>query len=104
MIPVMCIVQEGQIPGSDELGLKEDIQSFTQKVFDTAACVDWIVVPKGSGFTAAKPSKLVVLSLQANRLVGQEERAGLLRTLCDICVKRTGRKPAEVLTAVRDMN
>lgn len=102
MVPVMCVVQEGQISPENEAALKVSIGRFVQRAFKTRAEIDWIVVPKGSGFTAAGLSTTIIASLYANRTMGQGERVSLLKELCDICMKTTGHAAREVVTAIRD--
>ncbi len=102
MIPVMCVVQEGQVSAETEHALKSEISGFTQRRFDAPADIDWIEVPKGSGFTAAKPSTSVITSLYANRSLEQVERISLLKELSDICIGKTGRSAHEVVASIRD--
>ena len=102
MIPVMCIIQEGQVSADAKLGLKAQISAFTHRSFAAPADIDWIVVPKGSGFTAAEPSTTVIASLHANRPVPDEERIALLKELGEICMSRTGLSADEVVTSIRD--
>lgn len=102
MVPVMCVVQEGQISTDAECALKLEISEFVARAFNALADIDWIEVPKGSGFTAAEPSTTIIASLQANRPLEQAERVSLLRELSGICIKRTGRSSNEVVTAIRD--
>ncbi|MEM8651870.1 MAG: hypothetical protein AAGF54_15150 [Pseudomonadota bacterium] len=102
MIPVMCIVQEGQISSDAEHGLKTQIRDFTRRAFSSDADIDWIVVPKSSGFTAAEPSNTVIASMHSNRPLLQQERAELLRELGDICMDNTGRSPNEIVTSIRN--
>lgn len=102
MIPVMCIVQEGQIPHHAERGLKAQIDAFTQRAFSAPADIDWIVVPEGSGFTAGEPSTTVIASLHANRPLPQTVRIALLKELGEICMANTGRSANEVVTSIRN--
>lgn len=102
MIPVMCIVQEGQISTEAEDALKSAISNLVNRAFDAHADIDWIEVPKGSGFTAAKPSTTIIASLHANRPLGQGERVSLLKELSDICMTETGRSSKEIVTAIRN--
>lgn len=102
MVPVMCIVQEGQISLETEYGLKAQIGEFTQRAFSAPADIDWIVVPEGSGFSAAQPSTTVIASLHANRALEQDERISLLRELGDICMSKTGRSANEIVTSIRN--
>ncbi|MCV6592328.1 MAG: hypothetical protein OIF48_05200 [Silicimonas sp.] len=102
MIPVMCIVQDGQIPPHAEETLKTRIGDFTRRAFDASADIDWIVVSEGSGFTAAAPSTSVIASLHANRPLAQADRKALLNELCDICMDETGRSANEIVTSIRN--
>lgn len=60
MIPVMCIVQQDQISPQGEAALKAEIDATARRVFDSAAQIDWIVVPTGYGFSAGQPSQATV--------------------------------------------
>ena len=102
MISVMCIVQEGQISRLAEHGLKAQIDAFTRRNFAEPADIDWVVVQKGSGFTAAEPSTTVIASLHADRPLPQHERIALLKELGDICMAQTGRSANEVVTSIRN--
>ncbi|MCV6576668.1 MAG: hypothetical protein OIF58_13115 [Cohaesibacter sp.] len=102
MLPVMCIVQESQISGQIATALKSDINDFTLKAFGTWADIDWIEVPLGSGFTAAKPSTSLITSLYANRSMDHQERIALLYELSALCMLRTGLSENQVMTAIRD--
>lgn len=100
MIPVMCIIQEGQVSPEAEKGLKAQISSFTQRAFAVSADIDWVVVPIGCGFTAAEPSRAVNAALHPNRPLKQAERLTLLEELRDICITHTGRSVNEVMTSI----
>lgn len=102
MVPVMCIVQEGQISPKTEFGLKAQISKFTQRAFLAPADIDWLVVPEGSGFTAARPSRTVIASLHSNRGLAQDERISLLKELGEICMAATGRSASEIVTSIRN--
>ncbi|MBO9401500.1 hypothetical protein [Shimia sp. R9_3] len=102
VIPVMCVVQAGQVPKSMETSLKARIGALTQRVFNAEAAIVWVVVPEGSGFTAALPSRTVITSMHANRVLESEERASLLKTLGAICMEEIGCSAEEVVTSVRD--
>ena len=102
MIPVMCIVQEGQISPEAEHGMKAQISAFTQRAFSETADIDWIVVARGNGFTSAAPSTSVIASLHANRALAQSERLALITELGYICAAQSGRTLDEVFISVRD--
>ncbi len=102
MIPVMCVVQQGQVSADVEDALKAEIDVFAQRAFREPADIDWIEVPEGSGFTAGKPSTTVIASLQSSKALEHDERVALLKQLCDICMDKTGRSSHEVVTSIRD--
>lgn len=102
MIPVMCIVQEGQIPAEQEHRLRAEICAFVQRSFQQLADIDWVVVPHGSGFTAAMTSTAIITTMRSNRPLEDDERISLLKELSRICRLVTGRSRDEVVTAIRD--
>ena len=102
MVPVMCIVQEGQISHEAETGLKAEIEAFALRSFCEPATIDWIVVPRGNGYTAGKLSSSVIASLHADRALHQSERISLLKELGAICAKQTGLSAGEIVTAIRN--
>lgn len=102
MIPVMCIVQEGQMPPEKEVELRSEIANFTKRSFQVEADIDFIKVKKGSGFTAAKPSSTVITSMHAHRPLAQGERVALLTELCDLCADIAGITSNDVVTSIRD--
>lgn len=102
MIPVMCIVQEGQVPEEQERRLRVEICAFVQRSFQQLADIDWVVVPRGSGFTAAMTSTAIITTMRSNRLLEDDERTSLLKELSRICRIVTGRSKDEVVTAIRD--
>jgi hypothetical protein len=102
MIPVMCVVQEGQLAPQVERVLKAEVKDFIQRAFASRADIDWIVVPKDCGFTAARPSTAVIVSLCANKPLDPTERISLLKELSEICMRNAERSADEILTSIRD--
>lgn len=102
MIPVMCITQQGQIPPAAEHGLKAKIAAFTQRAFAANADIDWIEVPAGSGFSAAEPSTVLVVSLLANRPLERTARRALMHQLAGICQASTGKPAEDIVISVRN--
>ena len=102
MIAVTVLVQQDQVQDDNQRDLIRDLERFAQRHFSDAASVNWMEVPTGSGFTAAKPSTSVVVSLQSNRALEQSEREPLIRELCELCMQHTHRTPHEVVAAIRD--
>lgn len=85
-----------------QASLRAGLKDFTNRSFGADPEIDWIVVPKGSGFTAAVPSTAVITSMPANRPLDQSERVALLTELNDLCVTTTQRSANEVVTSISD--
>lgn len=102
MIPIMVLLQQGQVSDSAQAAFARGLNEFAQCNFGTDASIDLMIVPAGSGFTAAKPSTSVIVSMHSNRVLNPSEREPLIRELCELSVKHTGRTPYEVVAAIRD--
>lgn len=102
MIPVMCIVQQNQISEGIVEALQADINHFTLRAFNEQAQINWISIPEGDGFTAAEPSKTIIISLHANEALTTDKRITLLNQLCDLAQHHTGLSANEIVTSVRD--
>jgi len=102
MTATMCLVQEGQLSEAQEAALREATSAFASAKFGSPAEINWITVPEGSGFTEAKPSTSVIVSLTADRSLSPSEREPLLRELGQIWERGANRGPNEVVTVIRD--
>ena len=102
MIPIMVLVQQEQVPEAAKKAMVISLEDFTQRHFRAKALIDWMVVPTGSGFTAAKPSTSVVVSMHADRVLSQDERELLITELCELSMKHTERTPHELVASIRD--
>ena len=102
MIVCMCLVQAGQISPLTEAALRARLDAFSQKAFGSPTQVNWIAVPEGSGFTAAKPSTSAVVVMRAPTPVEQPLRVTLLKDLCDLWTKETGCSIDEVVGVISD--
>lgn len=102
MTACMCLVQQDQITEDAQQTLRSEMIAFAERSFGSKADINWIVVPSGSGFTDAKPSNSVLVSMTADRALVQEQREPLLREMCDIWMAATGLDATEVVTVVRD--
>ena len=102
MTACMCLVQEGQISADQEAALRADTSAFAEENFGTAAEINWIVVPEGSGYTEGKLSTSVIVSLTSDRSLAPSEREPLLRELGQIWERGAARGPDEVVTVIRD--
>jgi hypothetical protein len=97
-----CLVQEEQVSAEAEAALREDMTAFAQGHFGYKPAYNWTVVGAGNGFTEAKPSNSVIVSMPADRSMPVTEREPLLRELGDIWMKHTGLTGDEVVTVIRD--
>ena len=102
MIPFTCIVQAGQVSADEEVTLRRELETMSQRTFDDTAHINWITVPENSGFTAGKPSTSVLVSLQSSTPLEQSDRTAMLSELCGICMNVTGRSTNEVVASVSD--
>ncbi|MEL7198481.1 MAG: hypothetical protein AAGL10_09215 [Pseudomonadota bacterium] len=102
MTACMCVVQEGQISAESEAALRGDMTVFANQHFGYPPQFNWVVVAKGNGFTAAKPSNSVIISMRADRSLPLSEREPLLPELGDIWINRTGLTGNEVVTVITD--
>ncbi len=102
MIECLCMVQAGQISADAEAALRDETNAFSERAFSAPAVMNWIVVPERSGYTAARPSTSVIVSMQSNRKLSQSERVTLLKELCDIWMKGANRSMEEVVATIRD--
>ena len=102
MIHCICMVQEGQIAPDQEQALRRDTADFASRHFGSAPEFNWVTVGKGNGFTEAKPSNSVIVSMNADRSLAPSSREPLLRELCEIWERGAGLSPNEVVTVIRD--
>ena len=102
MIPVMVLVQQGQIDDDAKSAMLCDLEAFSESHFGEPASVDWMVIPKGAGFTGAEQSTSVIVSLQANRELNESERRPLIEALYRLSRDHTHRTPHEVVVAIRN--
>ncbi|MEM1194474.1 MAG: hypothetical protein AAGH57_00090 [Pseudomonadota bacterium] len=104
MIRCICMVQEGQIAPDQETALRRDTADFAKRHFGNPPEFNWVTVGKGDGFTEAKPSRSVIVSMNADRSLAPSSREPLLRELCEIWERGAGLSPSEVVTVIRDPN
>lgn len=102
MIPIMCLVQSRQFDSDKTKQLQQKIEHFAQQAFNDEVQIDWLIVPKGNGFTAAKTSNSIVISVQSNRVLPQDTREALLSELCQLWIQNTDLSAEEVVVSIRD--
>ncbi len=102
MIICTCFIQEGTIREDVEKHLSDGFDKFTQKYFGEPAQINWIPVPKVSGFSAGKPSSSSVVSVKANSPVEQTVRVALLKEISNFWNSTTGCASDELLVVVAD--
>ena len=81
MTDCICMVHEGQISDSQEAALRAVTNAISKAHFGASAAMNWVSVPKGSGFTDARPSTSVILSIRSDRLLAPSEHVPLLHEL-----------------------
>lgn len=102
MVYASCLVQENQISEEQESVLRKEMEEFVQSSFGESVEINWIVVPKNSGFTAGVPSTSVIVSVRSNVILDKERRVSLLKELCDIWMTVTGLSTNEVVGTITD--
>ncbi|MEO1227975.1 MAG: hypothetical protein AAFZ18_03645 [Myxococcota bacterium] len=102
MVSCTCLVQAERVSAEVEDALRSALQAFSQRAFGAPSELLWIVVPKGSGFTAAQPSRTSVVSMRAPTKLQQSVREALLRELCALWTGATGCSQDEVVAVIRD--
>lgn len=102
MIQCLCMVQQGQISEAQQAVLRAETSAFAERRFGSAPAIQWVEVPEGCGFTEAKPSTSVLISMNADRSLAPSEREPLLRELGDIWIEHAKRGPNEVVTVISD--
>jgi len=96
------MVQGGQISEAQQSRLRAQTSAFAEQHFGGKPSIQWVEVPEGSGFTEAKPSTSVLVSMNADRSLEPSEREPLLRELGDIWIEHAQRGPNEVVTVISD--
>jgi len=102
VIHCTCMVQAGQISETQQARLRTETNIFSKRHFGSEPSIQWVEVPEGSGFTEAKPSTSVVVSMNADRSLAPSEREPLLRELGDIWIEHAQRSSNEVVTVISD--
>lgn len=102
MIRAMCFVQESQISKEQELAIRKEMENFSLNSFGETIELDWVVVPKNSGFTAGETSSSVIVSVRSNEILEKQRRTILLKELCEILIAETGLSSNEVVGTITD--
>lgn len=102
MIRAMCFVQESQISKEQESAIRKEMENFSLNSFGETIELDWVVVPKNSGFTAGEPSSSVIVSVRSNEILEKQRRTILLKELCEILIAETGLSSNEVVGTITD--
>lgn len=102
MIDCICMVQQGQLSSDQTARLRRETSAFAERHFGSEPTIQWIEVQEGNGFTEAKPSTSVLVTMNADRSLAPSEREPLLRELGDIWIEHARRSPNEVVTVISD--
>ena len=100
MANCICLVQEGQIPQTTLEQLGDGIRDIVvSNSLGDDVNIAWIVIPKGKGWTAGKPSTSSVLTI-AGPDIPQDHRVQALSSLCDMWSQTTGCHINEIVASV----
>lgn len=102
MITCNCIVQAGQVSAETEATLRRQVNDFAERNFGAPAEINWTAIPERSGFTAAEPSTSSIISVRANAPVSPSDRETMLRELCGMWARETGRSLDEIVGVLSD--
>lgn len=102
MIPVLALVQEGQITETVTHQLKTGLSEIALSEFDQVAEIRWLEVKPGNGFSDAVSSRASIVSLQANQPLPQDRRIAVMHRLCDLWRDKTGCSINEIVASVSD--
>ncbi len=102
MIPILCLVQEGQIAPSIGEDLRSSLDQIAQDHLGSTAGINWVEVEAGSGFTEAKPSTSSLVSIQSDRMLSQDERISIMQKICDSWIEKTECSINEIVASVND--
>lgn len=102
MTACICMVQSGQISADQQDRLRAETAAFGARHFGSAAEINWVEVPEGSGFTEGQPSTSVLVSMASDRPLAPSQREPLLRELGQIWETHAARSPDEVVTVISD--
>ena len=96
----ICLVQEGQIANDirDRLsaGIKDIVVSND---LGEDVSIAWVVIPRGQGWTAGKPSTSSVVTLTSPP-IEQTHRENVLTKLCDFWTATTGCHINEIIATL----
>lgn len=102
MIPILCLVQEGNIERSVVENLKVELTQLTQSALAGEPAISWIEVKRGNGFTEAKPSTSSLVSIQSNRVLSQKERISMMEKICNFWMAETYCSINDIVATVSD--
>lgn len=102
MTPCTCMVQAGQISAEQEAALRAETSDYAERHFGAPGEINWVAVPEGSGFTEAKPSTSVIVSVRANRSLPPSERVPLLHELEQVWARISRRSSNEIVSVITD--
>ena len=100
-----CIVQEGSTASELEAELAQDLIRVRADVLGAsggANTVDFVVVPRGSGFTAAEVSTTSIVNVELPDDCPYEVRKNLMEQVCASWYRITGCRPDELVVFTTD--
>lgn len=105
MSDYVCIVQEGQSADQCREALAEGLKKIGTECFgDDAAATEigWVIVRKGFGFTAGKPSTTSIVQRSVAVGLPQDEREVFMKKVSDFWMQQTGCLSIEIVVVTWD--
>ncbi len=105
MSDYVCLVQEGQSADRSREALAEGLKKIGTECFGDDAArieIDWVVVRKGFGFTAGKPSTSCIVQRSVAAGLPQNQRKDFLTKVSDLWQQETGCSGDEVMVVTWD--
>lgn len=101
---ILCNYQQGQLSLKQISLLEKALNAEYSNLFgnNQRLVVAWVEVPKGQGFTDAKPSQAAWISIEVADGLEQKLREKALKRVSDIWVGITNTDPYDMMIAMMD--
>ena len=101
-----CMVQEGQFSSEQRTALEAALKDVVKKRVGSKAmlAVAWRPVPKGSGYSAGKPSTSSLVQLSVPDGFSQASREEIMRDVNGRWCAITGQTPYQLMVSVPDQS
>lgn len=101
-----CMVQEGQFSAEQRVALEAALKAVAKQHVgsDATLAVAWRPVPKGSGYSAGKPSTSSLVQLSVPDGFGQASREAIMHDVNERWCAITGQTPYQLMVSVPDQS